>query len=100
VHAGESVYTFWACDGHQGLSRVRDLSFRGLFIESPIEQPLGAPIRLHFLAEEGQIRASAEVRHVKRSQGVGLKFTAMNHQDSQRLAGLIKRVETNPALCP
>jgi hypothetical protein len=91
VHAGESVYTFWSCDGHQGLSRVRDLSSGGLFIESPVQQHLGAPVKLHFLAEEGQIRASAEVRHVKGSEGVGLKFIAIHDQDCQRLAGLIKR---------
>jgi hypothetical protein len=94
VHAGEGVYTLWSCDGHEGLSRVRDLGSRGLFIESPIEQELGAPVRLHFLADEGQIRASAVVRHVKRGQGVGLKLIAINHLDSQRLVALMKRVGT------
>jgi hypothetical protein len=96
---GEGVYTLWSCDGHEGLSRVRDLSSCGLFIESPIEQELGAPVKLHFLADEGQIRASAVVRHVKRGQGVGLKFIAIHDQDSQRLAGLIKRMGTNPEPC-
>ena len=99
LEARESVYTFWSCDGHQGLSRVRDLSPSGLFIESPIEKDLGAPVRLHFLADEGQIRACAEVRHVKRSQGVGLKLVAMNQQDCQRLASLIKRVQNSPEAC-
>ena len=93
VHACDSVYTFWSCDGHEGLSPVRDLSLGGLFIESPIEQHLGAPVKLEFLADEGQIRASAVVCHVKPGQGVGLKFIAINHQDCQRLAGLIKRGE-------
>jgi hypothetical protein len=95
----EDVYTLWSCDGHEGLSRVRDLGSCGLFIESPIEQELGAPMKLHFLADEGQIRASAAVRHVKRGQGVGLKFTAINHQDSQRLVALMKRVGTDPEPC-
>jgi hypothetical protein len=63
----------------------------GLFIESPIEQHLGAPVKLDFLAGEGQIRASAVVCHMKRGEGVGLKFIAINHLDCQRLAGLIER---------
>ena len=92
VHPSEDVYTFWSCDGNEGLSRVRDLSVGGLFIESPMEQDLGAPVKLEFLADEGQIRASAVVCYVKRSEGVGLKFTAINHQDCQRVAGLMKRV--------
>jgi hypothetical protein len=96
---GEDVYILWSCDGHEGLSRIRDLGSCGLFIESPIEQELGAPMKLHFLADEGQIRASAAVRHVKRGQGVGLKLIAINHQDSQRLAGLMKRVGTDQELC-
>jgi hypothetical protein len=96
VHPSEDVYTFWSCDGNEGLSRVRDLSPGGLFIESPMEQGLGAPVKLEFLADEGQIRASAVVCYVKRSEGVGLKFTAINHQDCQRIAGLMKRVGTTP----
>jgi hypothetical protein len=87
----------WSCDGNEGLSRVRDLSPGGLFIESPMERDLGAPLRLEFLVDEGQIRASAVVCYVKRSEGLGLKFTAINHQDCQRVAGLMKRVGTRAA---
>ena len=95
VEAGESVYAFWSCDGRDGLSRVRDLSMRGLFIESPLEEELGAPVNLYFLANEGQIRASAEVRHVRRGRGLGLKFIAIDQKDCQRLAGLLQRVRTS-----
>ena len=96
AEAGESVYAFWSCDGRDTLSRVRDLSLGGLFIESPVEENLGAPVKLHFLADEGQIRASAEVRHVRRGRGLGLKLIAINNRDCQRLAGLIQRVQTSP----
>ena|SRR5690349_11364039 len=95
VDASESVYTFWSCGGREGLSRVRDLGPSGLFIESPLEENIDAPVKLHFLADEGQIRANAVVRHVKRGKGLGLKFIAINDQDSQRLAGLIKRLQGN-----
>lgn len=96
VEAGESVYAFWSCDGLDGLSRVRDLSMHGLFIESPLEEELGAPVSLYFLASEGQIRASAEVRHIKRGRGLGLKLVAINQADCQRLAGLLQRVRESP----
>lgn len=95
VEASESVYAFWSCDGRDGLSRVRYLSIHGLFIESPLEEELGAPVNLYFLANEGQIRASAEVRHVRRGRGLGLKLIAINQEDCQRLAGLLQRVRTS-----
>src|SRR5437867_640092 len=88
VEAEESVYAFWSCDGREGLSRVRDLSPSGLFMESPVEEHLGALVTLHFLAGEGQIRASAEVRHAKRGKGVGLKSIAINPQDCHPLEAL------------
>lgn len=92
VQAGESVYVFWSCHGRDGLAHVRDLSRGGLFIESPFEQNLDASVILHFLADEGQIRANAVVRHVRPGHGLGLKLIAINEQDCQRLAGLIQRV--------
>lgn len=99
VDAGDSVYTLWSCDGREGLSRVRDLGLGGLFIESPVEQDLGAPMRLHFLADEGQIRANAVVRHVRPGKGAGLKLIAINDQDCQRLASLIRRARMNTEVC-
>lgn len=99
VDGNEGVYAFWSCDGREGLSRVRDLSPSGLFMESPVEERLGAPIRLHFLANEGQIDAIAEVCHTKPGHGVGLKFVAINAQDRHRLQALIKRLGPSPTLC-
>lgn len=95
VDAGDSVYTLWSCDGREGLSRVRDLGLGGLFIESPVQQDLDAPVKLDFLADEGQIRANAVVRHVRPGKGVGLKLIAINDQDCKRLASLIRRVRMN-----
>lgn len=92
VEVDQGVYVLWSCHGREGLSRVCDLSLGGLFIELPVEENFGAPLKLHFLADEGQIRASAEVRHAKPGQGLGLKFTAIHAQDCQHLAALIKRL--------
>jgi len=90
----ESVYALWSCEGRDGLSRVRDLSLGGLFIESHVEAGIGAPVKLDVLADEGQIRASAVVRHVRRGHGMGLKLIAINDQDCRRLAGFMKRLRT------
>ena len=99
VKAGEGLYTLWNYAGQEDLSRVCDLSPGGLFIESPAEVNLGAPVKLDFLADEGQIRATAVVRHVKPGQGLGLKFIAVHGQDSQHLAALIKRLGSSPRVC-
>lgn len=97
VEAGEGVYALWNYAGQEDLARVCDLSPGGLFIESPVEMNLGATVKLDFLADEGQIRATAVVRHVKPGHGLGLKFTAV--QDFQHLAALIKRLGSSPRVC-
>jgi hypothetical protein len=53
---------------------------------------VGAKTNLHFLAQEGQIRAEAVVRHVKPGRGLGLEFTAVRDEDRSRLADLMKRL--------
>ena len=90
--ANGGVYGFWSCNGRDDLSRVRDLGVGGLFIETPCLKDLGAPVKVHFLVSEGQIRADAAVRHVEPGQGLGLRFTALNDQDGQRFEALIKRL--------
>lgn len=99
TEAGENVFAFWSCAGRESLSRVQDLSCGGLFVESPLEENIDSPVKLDFLADEGQIRANAVVRHVKRGKGLGLKFIAINDGDSQRLAGLIKRLQGKFEVC-
>ena len=84
---GSSVY--WHCNGREDVSPVRDISFGGLFIETSTPRPVGAAARIEFLAQEGQIRADAVVRHVEPNKGLGLKFTAMPMQDRPRLPHLL-----------
>jgi hypothetical protein len=55
-------------------------------------------VKLEFLAEEGQVRAEAIVRHIKPGEGAGLKFVAVLEEDFPRLATLIARVRRLP--CP
>lgn len=88
----EGLSVYWRCNGREDVSPVRDISFGGLFIETSTPRPVGAAAKIEFLAQEGQIRADAVVRHVERNKGLGLKFTAMPVQDRPRLGMLITRL--------
>jgi hypothetical protein len=87
-----SVWAYWHCQGHDDLSPVRDISIGGLFLETGKKRAAGLLTRLHFLVEEGQIRADAAVRHVLPGIGLGLKFTAVNEKDRTKLAALLTRL--------
>jgi PilZ domain len=88
----EDVWVYWQCHGREDISRVRDMSMGGLFIETPQPRAEGVLTRLHFLVQEGQIRADAVVRHGKSGVGLGLKFTALGEQDAPKLAALLTRL--------
>jgi len=65
VEMPDGVWVCWRCNDRNDVSRVRDLSAAGLFIATPVPQPMGMKAKLDFLVEEGQIRAEAIVRHVQ-----------------------------------
>jgi hypothetical protein len=88
------VWVYWECNGDRDLSRVTDLSVGGLFIATPKIKRLGATTNLHFLVQEGQIRADAVVRHVKPGGGLGLKFKAVSEKDRPNLAALMRRLRS------
>jgi hypothetical protein len=86
------VWVYWKCRGQEDVARVRDMSMGGLFIETSEARSEGVHTRLHFLVEEGQIRAEAVVRHIQSGKGLGLKFTALSEQDRPKLAALLTRL--------
>lgn len=86
------VWAFWHSQSHEDLSPVRDLSIGGLFLETHKKHAAWMLTRLHFLVEEGQIRADAEVRHVRPGEGMGLRFKAVNEKDHAKLAALLTRL--------
>jgi hypothetical protein len=83
---------YWNCHGREDISLVLNMSMGGLFIETPEPKAQGVLTRLHFLVQEGQIRADAVVRHAKSGVGLGLKFTALSEQDRPKLAALLTRL--------
>ena len=74
------------------VSRVRNVSAGGMFLE--LKKPLvkGQTTNLHFLVQEGPIRANAEVRYTLPGEGLGLKFTAIEKECGPQLAELLTRL--------
>jgi c-di-GMP-binding flagellar brake protein YcgR len=96
VPAREEVWVYWGCNGREDISRVRDISQGGLFLETPKAIPATTTANLHFLVEEGQIRASAVVRHGASKNGLGLKFMAVVEDDRRNLSALLTRLQSVP----
>ena len=90
----DGVWVCWRCAGTEDISRVSDLSVGGLFLSTPIPQPVGVRAQLDFLVQEGNIRVQAEVRHLVPSGGLGLKFTAISDQDCPNLVSLLNRIRS------
>jgi hypothetical protein len=83
---------YWSCAGRSDVSRIRDLSFGGIFVETHQPQPVGAKAQIDFLVEEGQIRTEAVVRHVEGASGMGLEFSGVAQEDGPRLGALLTRL--------
>jgi hypothetical protein len=92
VETPHGVWAIWRCGRTEDTSRVRDSSVGGLFIETRKVCPIGATVELHFLVQDGEIRASATVRYVKTGSGLGLQFEAVRSEDQARFATMVKRL--------
>ena len=55
---------------------------------------MGVKANLHFLVQEGQIRAVALVRHATANSGVGLKFLIVKEADRSTLVAPVIRLRT------
>jgi hypothetical protein len=86
------VWVYWKCNGREDVSRVRNIGLGGLFFETREPRAVGTSVRLHFLVQEGQIRADGVVRHAKPGVGLGLKFAALSGQDRPQLSSLLTRL--------
>jgi PilZ domain-containing protein len=92
VETPDGVWAIWRCGRTEDTSRVRDLSVGGLFIETRKVCPIGATVELHFLVQDGEIRANATVRYVKAGSGLGLQFETVRSEDQTRFATMVKRL--------
>jgi heterodisulfide reductase subunit C len=98
LSTSEDIWLCWQCNECDDVSRVLDISIDGLFIETPrLSVKEGMPAKLDFLVQEGRIKADAVVRHIKRGNGLGLRFIALAENDRQRLKALLTRLRTRGA---
>ncbi len=92
VEAHEGVWVDWCCAGREDVSRVRNMSLGGLFLETHSSSGVGSTAKLEFLVQEGQIRADTTVRRLEPGRGLAMKFTAVREEDRPRLEALMKRL--------
>ena len=64
----------------------------GLFIETTKMCPVDATVELHFLVEDGTIRANASVRYANAGSGLGLQFKTVRSEDQEHFSTMIKRL--------
>ena len=95
IPATDDVWIYWESHPYRDVSRLRDLSPGGLFLETRARRKEGELVRLHFLVQEGQIRAEAVVRHVIEGRGLGLKIESLISQDAPQLKKLLTRLREN-----
>jgi len=68
-----------------------------MFLETKTRKREGELLELHFLVQEGPIRAQAVVRHVASGRGVGMKINSVLSQDTPQLKRLLLRLQENRA---
>ena len=92
VETAGQVWVYWQCGALKDVSRVRNVSAGGIFLE--LRKPLAkdAIANLHFLVPEGPIRANATVRYNIPGEGLGLRFTAIEKEYGHQLAELLTRL--------
>ena len=95
VETHEGVWVDWRCAGREDVSRVRNMSLGGLFLETHASSGVGSTAKLEFLVQEGQIRADGLVRRIEPGRGLALKFTAVGEEDRPRLEALIRRLRSS-----
>ncbi len=92
IEVPEDTWVYWNCKGREDVSRIRDLSSAGLFIETPKQFAADTETKLHFLVQEGEISAQAVIRHARPGAGLGLKFVSVREEHRRQLVALINRL--------
>jgi hypothetical protein len=96
ISVAQDLWVYWESLSGRGISKVRDLSPSGLFLETRARKREGDLLQLHFLVQEGTIRAEAVVRHASSGHGLGMKINSVPAQDAPHLLRLISRLRENP----
>src|SRR5258707_8042645 len=96
----QGVWACWHCNGQEDVSRVRDLSLGGLFLETAALRAIGTHTKVDFLVGEGQIRADAVVRHIVAGRGLGRQISAINEKERCKIASLPRTLRSSRVRVP
>jgi hypothetical protein len=98
IPISDSLWVYWESfsGSLRDISRVKDLSPSGLFIETRARKREGDLMNLYFLVQEGQIRAEAIVKHAEAGLGIGVKINSVPSQDAPQLHRLLIRLREAP----
>jgi c-di-GMP-binding flagellar brake protein YcgR len=78
-------------DGMRGETHICDLSVTGAYIETRTPLPAGTTFRLIFaLPDSHVIETEATVVHIHRGNGMGIKFTSLSMDQSNRIRQFIR----------
>ena len=92
VETPEGVWVLWKSGRAEDISRVKDFGVGGIFVETRKVCDIGSAVELHFLVQDGEIRASASVRFVIQGSGMGLQFKAVRAEDQECFTAMARRL--------
>jgi hypothetical protein len=87
------LWVAWQVDGPRHVSRVRDLSAGGVFIQTTVAVSIGSEVELLFALPEGEARVDGVVRYADGKNGFGVEFTSMGSGDRARVDQLLRRLK-------
>jgi hypothetical protein len=92
VAVSKGLWVAWQADGPRNVSRVRDVSAGGAFIQTTIPVAIGTSVEMLFALAEGETRVDGIVRYADGKNGIGVEFTAMGEGDRARVRQLLRRL--------
>jgi len=93
IAVSKGLWVAWQADGTRHVSRVRDLSAGGVFIQTTVEVAIGKELEMLFALPEGETRVAGVVRYADGENGIGVEFTTMGSGDRLRVDQLLRRLK-------
>jgi len=93
IAVAKGLWVAWQAGGPRHVSRVRDLSAGGVFIQTTVAVAIGTALELLFALPEGETRIEGVVRYADGKNGLGVEFTRMGNADRVRVEQLLRRLK-------
>ena len=88
----QGVWVAWQADGPRHVSRVRDLSAGGVFIQTTAAVSIGTEVELLFALPEGEARVDGIVRYADGKSGLVWNSPAWAAATAPALQELLRRL--------